>query len=622
MTDALRGWLSRRPTRLLHWAPLGLILLAVAGAFVVRWLQTRPEPPAVVGYSALLTQLDQRSVASLTIVPGDEIRGTWARGAEGHAAGSAFSVDYPTTEVSPLLARAERAGTPVTLESPARGASGPWWNLGIMALVLTAIGLIARHQVRSATGGGGETDLGVASRSRTTFADVAGQEGTVSELRELVQFLKTPAAFLAVGARTPRGVLMSGPPGTGKTLMARAIAGEAGVPFYAISGSEVTGFLIGLGAARLKRLFAKARSQGGVIFIDEIDALGGRRGRNRSHNEDDRSLNQLLVEMDGFTAREHVLVIGATNRTEDLDPALTRPGRFDRAVHVGLPTTAEREAILRLHVRLRGVPLAEDVDLAWLARLMPQTSGAELANLVNESAIAAAREEARTVTWRHVELARDRLLLGKERTGFTATEDEWATVAVHEAGHAIAGLLFHPEDGLHKVTIQPRGQAMGVAHFAPGEQVMHTRRALEGQICKGLGGRAAEAIVFGDDAVTSGAKADLQHTSRVAREMVYKLGMGPTTGLVAFDERAPAGAMSGELHAAMDRDVQALVEELYGRVTKGLSRHRPALEALAAALREHETLDGEAVIAICASHGVPVSAVAPRRPTAPTPVAM
>jgi cell division protease FtsH len=480
---------------------------------------------------------------------------------------------------------------------------------------LVGAGVLVRHQMRSATGG--ESDLGVASRSRTTFADVAGHEGTVAELRELVQFHKRPEAFAAVGARTPRGVLMSGPPGTGKTLMARAIAGEAGIPFYAISGSEVTGFLVGLGAARLKGLFAKARKQGGVIFIDEIDALGGRRGRNRSHNEDDRSLNQLLVEMDGFSVREHVLVIGATNRTDDLDPALTRPGRFDRAVHVGLPTTLEREAILRLHVRLRSVPLADDVDLAWLARLMPQTSGAELANLVNESAIAAAREGARTVTWHHVELARDRLLLGKERTGFRATEDEWATVAVHEAGHAIAGLLFHPEDGLHKVTIQPRGQAMGVAHFAPGEQVLHTRRALEGQICKGLGGRAAEAIVFGDDAVTSGAKADLQHTTRVAREMVYKLGMGATTGLVAFDERGSVGDVSGELHAAMDRDVRALVDALYERVVAGLTRHRAALDTLAAALREHETLDGEAVLALCAAEGLPVPAAAPRRPVLP-----
>jgi cell division protease FtsH len=397
---------------------------------------------------------------------------------------------------------------------------------------------------------------------------------------------------------------MFGPPGTGKTLMARAVAGEAGVPFFVISGSEVTGFLIGLGVARIKKLFRQARRRGGVIFIDELDAIGGRRGRNQSHNEDDRTLNQLLVEMDGFSPREHVLVIGATNRQEDLDAALLRPGRFDRAVAVGLPTAAEREAILRLHVRQRGVPLDQTVDLGRLARLMPQTSGAELANLVNEAAIAAARERSPVVTWHHVEQARDRLLLGKERTGFRASDDEWRAVAVHEAGHALAGLLFHAEEGLHKVTIQPRGQAMGVAHFSPGEVVLHTRRFLEGQICKGLGGRAAEEIMFGPDAVTSGAKADLQYTTRVAREMVYKLGMGPGTGLVAFDDREGGGAVSGELHAAMDRDVRAIVEALYARVRESIDLHRAALEALAEALLERETLEGAEAMAILHTHGV------------------
>jgi cell division protease FtsH len=455
--------------------------------------------------------------------------------------------------------------------------------------------------------------IGAARRSRTTFGDVGGHEGTQAELRELVEFLKAPDAFQAVGARTPKGILMFGPPGTGKTLMARAVAGEAEVPFFVISGSEVTGFLIGLGAARIKKLFRQARRRGGVIFIDELDAIGGRRGRNQSHNEDDRTLNQLLVEMDGFSPREHVLVIGATNRQEDLDAALLRPGRFDRAVAVGLPTASEREAILRLHVRQRSVPLDGDVDLARLARLMPQNSGADLANLVNEAAIAAARERVGLVCWRHFEQARDRVLLGKERTGFSATDDEWRAVAVHEAGHALAGLLFHGEDGLHKVTIQPRGQAMGVAHFSPGEMVLHTRRYLEGQICKGLGGRAAEEIVFGHDAVTSGAKADLQHTTRVAREMVYKLGMGPNTGLVAFDERETGGAVSAELHAAMDRDVRLIVELLYTRVRAAIEGHRGALEALAEALLDRETLEGNEALSILQSHGVSMEEAIRRR---------
>jgi cell division protease FtsH len=515
--------------------------------------------------------------------------------------GAAFRVDYPTFEVTPVLERAERAGTPVTLQARSGFNAELVREVLVVVIALVLIGFLLRRQLGGGSDMGG---FGAARRSHTTFGDVGGHEGTVAELRELVEFLKAPDAFQAVGARTPKGVLMFGPPGTGKTLMARAVAGEAGVPFFAISGSEVTGFLIGLGVARIKKLFRQARKRGGVVFIDELDAIGGRRGRNQSHNEDDRTLNQLLVEMDGFSPREHVLVIGATNRQEDLDPALLRPGRFDRAVAVGLPTASEREAILRLHVRQRGVPLDGDVDLGRLARLMPQNSGADLANLVNEAAIAAARERVPVVAWRHFEQARDRLLLGKERTGFRATDDEWRAVAVHEAGHALAGLLFHAEDGLHKVTIQPRGQAMGVAHFSPGEMVLHTRRYLEGQICKGLGGRGAEEIVFGHDAVTSGAKADLQHTTRVAREMVYKLGMGPNTGLVAFDERESGGAVSAELHAAMDRDVRLIVELMYTRVRAAIEGHRGALEALAEALLDRETLEGNDALAILRSHGV------------------
>jgi cell division protease FtsH len=582
--------------------PLAVILAFALVGFGTHWWRTRPTPAPTIGFSSFLARLDAGDVTDLVIVPGSEIRGTWRSDRTG------FRVVYPTAEVTPVLQRAERAGTPVTFDR-APVDTGFWRQVALLVLVLGSLIYFMRRQLNA----GEAARLGTTARPHSGFGDVAGHEGTVAELRELVEFLRSPEAFRSVGARTPKGVLMFGPPGTGKTLMARAVAGEAGVPFFAISGSEVTGFLIGLGVARIKRLFREARRRGGVIFIDELDALGGRRGRNQSHNEDDRTLNQLLVEMDGFSRRDNVLVIGATNRQEDLDPALLRPGRFDRAIAVGLPTTSEREAILRLHVRQRGVPLADEVDLARLARLMPQTSGADLANLVNEAAIAAAREGSPQVRWDHVEQARDRLLLGKERTGFRATDDEWRAVAVHEAGHALAGVLFHIEDGLHKVSIQPRGQAMGVAHFSPGEVVLHTRRYLEGQICKGLGGRAAEEIAFGHEAVTSGARADLQQTTRIAREMVYKLGMGPTTGLVAFDDRETGGAVSSELHAAMDRDVRAIVEELYARVRDALERHRAALDALAAALLERETIEGAEVLAIFEACGVVSSPLSGRR---------
>ncbi|MGH7659212.1 MAG: AAA family ATPase, partial [Gemmatimonadales bacterium] len=402
----------------------------------------------------------------------------------------------------------------------------------------------------------------------------------------------------------PKGILMYGPPGTGKTLMARAVAGEAGVPFWSISGSEVTGFMVGLGVMRIKNLFRKARKRGGVIFIDEIDALGGKRGRNQSHNEDDRTLNQLLVEMDGFQPSDGVVVIAATNRTDELDTALLRPGRFDRSITVTLPTATEREAILRLHVRQRALPLG-DVDLSRLARLMPRTSGADLANLVNEAAIAAGRENSPTVNWSHVEIARDRMLLGKERTGFAASDGEWRIVAYHEAGHAIAGVIGCPEDGLHKVTIQPRGQAMGVAFFSPDDdRHLHSRRYLSGQIQKGLGGRAAEEIVFGPDSITSGARSDLIHTTRIAREMVYHLGMGDTTGLITYDSEG--GPVSAETHAAMDRDVRNIIDGLYQQVRNLMVEHRQALDALAHALIERETVDGVDALEILKANGVEV----------------
>ncbi len=599
---------SRRRLRfrsLAPWFIAGVVLLVFIGAFAVHRSRRAPAPQPV-SYSTMLSDLAAGRVVSLEIEPGREIRGRWRSTAKD----SVFRVVYSSAAFDEVLRRAEAVG--VTVEFAERGRQS---RIEIINLLVVLAGFVVLGYLvsRGLSGQSSAGTLGDEAVSSTTFANVAGNDGTVGELREIVEFLKSPGKFDKVGARVPKGVLMYGPPGTGKTLMARAVAGEGGVPFFAISGSEVTGFLIGLGAARLKALFRKARKRGGVIFIDEIDALGSRRGNNRSHNEDDRTLNQLLVEMDGFAQREGVLVIGATNRPEDLDQALLRPGRFDRSVAVGLPSVDEREAILRLHVSERSVPVAQDVDLGRLARLMPQTSGADLANLVNEAAIVAARLGADAVAWGHIESARDRLLLGKERTGFRATDGEWQVVAVHEAGHALAGVLCCPEDGLHKVTIQPRGQAMGVAFFSPAaDQHLHSRRYLESQIVKGLAGRAAEELVFGPELVTSGAKNDLQQTTRIAREMVYHLGMGRTTGLIAHD--AHAGPLSGESHAAMDRDVKEIVETLYARVKGLLELHRTALEGLARALLERETLTGDEAIAIFEANGVTVERIAPARP--------
>lgn len=447
-------------------------------------------------------------------------------------------------------------------------------------------------------------DAGVTAGTTVTFQDVAGNTGAIADLREIVGFLKEPRRFAAMGARIPKGLLLEGPPGTGKTLMARALAGEAGVPCFVAAGSDFTGTYVGQGVQRIKALFKKARKAGGaVIFIDEIDTLGGRRGREQGHNEDDRTLNQFLVELDGFDPSVGVVVVGATNRAGDLDPALLRKGRFDRSVAVGLPTVSERADIMALHVRDRGVPLDPDVDLTRLARLMTGTSGADLASLINEAAILAVKTGSATVDWSHIEEARDRVLLGRAQEGLAVSGHERRLVALHEAGHALAGVVFCPSDPLHKVTIQPRGRAMGVAFFQPDHEAhVHSRAYLEGQILKGLGGRAAEEVMFGTGRITSGAASDLQHTTRVAKQMVYRLGMGTSTGLITFDPES--GPVSGDTHGRMDADVRAILDSAYSTVLDCVRTNRAALEALADALLERETLTGAEAIKIMNGAGL------------------
>ncbi len=583
------------------WISAVVAAMVLAGFGAWTLLSSHDPELPTIAYTELLTAIDAGSVQSLVVRPGAEIRGAWA-GAAGAANGAAadFAVAYPVREVDALAQRAHAQGVALTLEaapgtSPVRSAM----TLAFQVLLLVGVGYLLFRQFR---GGAGE-EIGTGGKSDTTFADVAGTQGAAEELREMVEFLKHPDSFAALGARIPKGALLVGPPGTGKTLLARAVAGEAGVPFFSISGSEVTGFLVGMGAHRVKTLFRKARKKGGVIFIDEIDALGGKRGRNRSHNEDDRTLNQLLVEMDGFNPLDGVVVIAATNRPEDLDDALKRPGRFDRTVTVSTPSSGGREEILRLHAGKRGIPLAADVDLARLARLTPGSSGAELANLLNEAAIAAARERASVVAWSHMEQARDRMLLGKERAGFRALDAERCTVAYHEAGHALVGVVCAPEDGLHKVTIQARGQALGVAFFSPeDDRALYRRNYLEGVIMKGLGGRAAEELVFGAHAVTSGAQSDLQQVNSVARKMVYQLGMGAATGLLIHD--GEMGSLSPEAHARMDREVREILEGLYRKTVELLRANREPMAALAVALLERETIDGAEAIEIMEEAGL------------------
>jgi cell division protease FtsH len=590
-----------------NWKLLAAFI-AVIGAGLLALPFALPDrvEPSTLAYTELLDAIGAGRVASIEITRGDAIEGWWTDASRIAGAPADFVTVYPLESVETLLQRADAAGVNVSF----RRATDPNLARNILAIALQVVlfGGIGYFLYLHVRGKGRQGEVGHRGTSSTSFADVAGTQGAAEDLREVIDFLKAPAAFTAMGARVPRGVLLYGPPGTGKTLLARAVAGEAGVPFFHLAGSEVTGFVVGLGAHRIRSLFARARKRGGVIFIDELDSLGGVRGRNRSHNEDDRTLNQLLVEMDGFAQDEAVIVIGATNRPEDIDPALQRPGRFDRLLGVSLPTVDGRAAILRLHAARRGVPLAGDVDLARLARLTPGASGAELANLLNEAAIVAVRERTPQVQWRHFEAARDRMLLGRERVDFRANAREWQIVAFHEAGHALAGVIACPEDPLHKVTIQPRGRAMGVAHFAPDDdRHLHTRHYLEGQIVKGLGGRVAEELVFGREYVTGGAESDLVHVNRVARQMIYRLGMADTGSLLIHDEQA--GPLSAQAQAEMDAQVSGLLDRLHARTRELVAGHRAALEALAHALLERETLDGSEALALLAQHGVVLPAV-------------
>ncbi len=464
--------------------------------------------------------------------------------------------------------------------------------------------------IRRAAAGGGGGGLMSFGRSRArrveasdqhiTFHDVAGIDEAKEELTEIVDFLKAPDKYLKLGARIPRGVLLSGPPGTGKTLLARAVAGEAGVPFFQMSASEFVEMIVGVGASRVRDLFAQAKAAApAIIFIDELDAIGRSRaagGPNLSggHDEREQTLNQILTEMDGFSPRESVIVLGATNRPEVLDPALLRPGRFDRRVVVVPPDRAGREAILRVHTR--SVPLGPDVDLAAIAAATPGMVGADLANVANEAALLAAKRNHERVAREDVTDALERIVLGAARKVMFSDEDRRRT-AYHEAGHAIMGMLTPGADPVRKVSIIPRGQALGVTFSAPDDDRFNfDQRHLLAQIKVALGGRVAEEVVFGD--LTTGAESDIQQLTRIARHMVGRWGMSPAIGPIAVlpaDGQGPllpgASETSQQTQRMVDDEVRRIVETAHEEATESLTGHRANLDSLVAALLSHETLD-------------------------------
>ena len=454
------------------------------------------------------------------------------------------------------------------------------------------------------------------SQNKVTFADVAGIDEAKDEVEEIIAFLKDPKKFQRLGGRIPKGVLMMGPPGTGKTLLARAIAGEAGVPFFSISGSDFVEMFVGVGASRVRDLFEQGKKHAPcIIFIDEIDAVGRHRGAGLGggHDEREQTLNQLLVEMDGFESNEGVIIIAATNRPDVLDPAILRPGRFDRRITVPRPDIRGREGILAVHTKK--VPLAADVELSIMAAGTPGFVGADLENLVNEAALLAARQDKDAVAMEDFELAKDKVLMGSERRSMVMSDDERRTAAWHEAGHTIVGKLVEGNDSVHKVSIIPRGAALGVTMFLPTEdRHLMTRTQTLARVAMALGGRVAEEVAFGE--ITTGAQDDIKRATRLARAMVCELGMSAKLGPVAYGENEESVFLGREMTSRredyseetareIDQEVRGIVEGQYTVARKVLSDNRDKLDRLATALLERETLDSNEIELVLAGRELP-----------------
>jgi len=483
-------------------------------------------------------------------------------------------------------------------------------------LVIIAVFMFFMRQMQGGVGGrGGPLTFGKSKAKllgedqiNTTFVDVAGVDEAKEDVQELVEFLQDPTRFQKLGGRIPRGILMVGAPGTGKTLLARAIAGEAKVPFFSISGSDFVEMFVGVGASRVRDMFDQAKKQAPcIIFIDEIDAVGRHRGAGLGggHDEREQTLNQLLVEMDGFDGNDGVIVIAATNRPDVLDPALLRPGRFDRQIVVPLPDIRGREQILKVH--MRKVPLAEDVEPSFIARGTPGFSGADLANLVNEAALFASRQERRTVGMDQFEQAKDKIMMGTERKSMVMSEKEKKNTAYHEAGHCIVGRIVPNHDPVYKVSIIPRGRALGVTMFLPEEdRYSLSKQMIHSQICALFGGRVAEEITLGLEGITTGASNDIQQATKMARKMVTKWGLSEKLGPLMYDEEEEevflgmsaghrGGQMSAETSQMIDAEVRLIIDGCYQTAKKILEEQIDTLHLMAESLLEYETIDANQI---------------------------
>ena len=581
-----------------------VLYLLIIAAFVIAIdaFSGQSANKSELSYTGFIQQVQQKKVESVTITNDHGIKGKLKNGTE-------FNSYAPSDET--LIKTLQDNGVEITAAPPEQPA---WWmsllGSAIPIIILVVLFFFIMQQTQ---GGGGRVMNFGKSRAKlmgegnvkVSFKDVAGAEEAKQELEEVVEFLKDPGKFTTIGAKIPKGVLLAGPPGTGKTLLAKAVAGEAGVPFFTISGSDFVEMFVGVGASRVRDLFTQAKKNAPcIIFIDEIDAVGRQRGAGLGggHDEREQTLNQLLVEMDGFGANEGIITIAATNRPDILDPALLRPGRFDRQVIVGRPDLRGREAILKVHARNK--PLADDVDLKTIAKKTPGFTGADLNNLLNEAALLAARLNKKVITMAEVEEASEKVSMGPERRSHIVSEKDRKLTAYHESGHAIVAHLLPHADPVHKVTIIPRGAAGGYTMMLPTEEQNYkTKSQLLADIRVALGGRIAEALIL--DEISTGASGDLQSVTNTARAMVTRWGMSDELGPIVFGEQQEQVFLgknlghernySEEIAAKIDSEIHRIVEEAYKDVTKLLSENEKFLHDMANALLEEGTIDSKAV---------------------------
>ncbi len=585
---------------ILLWVVIVIVLLLVFS----RYMPTTGQPQDIP-YSSFVEDVKNNRVDSV-VLQGEMIYGV-------HKDKSTFKTRNPETDYTALIGTLLKSGAQIESREPKPpNFFGQLLLQMAPALLLILVFLYMLRQMQGASGGRGAMSFGK-SRARllgedqvnVTFADVAGVEEAKQEVAEIVDFLKDPGKFQKLGGKIPKGVLMVGSPGTGKTLLARAIAGEAKVPFFTISGSDFVEMFVGVGASRVRDMFEQAKKHAPcIIFIDEIDAVGRHRGAGLGggHDEREQTLNQLLVEMDGFEGNEGIIVIAATNRPDVLDPALLRPGRFDRQVVVPLPDVRGREQILRVH--MRRVPLADDVKPALIARGTPGFSGADLANLVNEAALFAARANKRIVGMDEFERAKDKILMGTERRSMVMSEAEKRMTAYHEAGHAIVGMTVPEHDPVYKVTIIPRGRALGVTQFLPEQdRYSFSKRRLESAITTLFGGRIAEELIFGPESVTTGAANDIERATELARNMVTKWGLSDRLGPLTYTEETGEvflgrsvtqhKQVSDVTAHAIDEEIRRVIEGNYQRARQILTSSLDKLHLMADALMKYETIDEE-----------------------------